>query len=274
VREEIQAASISYVSNPPSKMAKSLVLPSGTLELGADMALLTSDRELGGESLGLTDLGLLRPRARKSWNGWLETFVATQLLVKQPNRADEPIWQGATAGALFAFEEHFGFELAGSGGPMLGDAGFWIGAEPRLLAKAIMEYDVRFQVGVGYAFSVFDYAADAMPDFALHEAVLHAEAQLGSNRGSFWVRMDYRLPFASAVADTFEPTPQINLQLGGVLSAGRNTAWNVFAYVAVIDRGELSDPATTLPILDGGFDQQQWVIGVQHRFGAEPPPPR
>ena len=30
--------------------------------------------------------------------------------------------------------------------------------------------------------------------------------------------------------------------------------------------GELSKPETTLPILDGGFDQQQLVVGVEYRF--------
>ena len=32
--------------------------------------------------------------------------------------------------------------------------------------------------------------------------------------------------------------------------------WDLFVDFAVIDRGELDDPATRLPILDGGFDQQ------------------
>jgi hypothetical protein len=42
--------------------------------------------------------------------------------------------------------------------------------------------------------------------------------------------------------------------------------WDVYASLTIIDRGELERPETTLPILDGGFDQQQLTIGVEYRF--------
>jgi hypothetical protein len=262
-----QVFATSAVFNPASKLTPALVLPAGTIEVGGDMALLTSDRELGGAALDLTDLGLLRLRGRKAWNGWLEASVSTQLLVKQPRAADEPFWQGAAAGARAALSECFALQLAGSGGPLLDVEGFWIAAEPRLLAKRAVDSDVRFELGLGYALTALEFAAETQPSFALHEAVLHAEAQLGSHHGGFWVRLDYRLPFAHAGGGAFDPTPQLDLQIGGVLSAGSRDDWDLFAYGAIVDRGELGDDATSLPILVGGFDQQQWVIGVQHRFG-------
>jgi hypothetical protein len=40
--------------------------------------------------------------------------------------------------------------------------------------------------------------------------------------------------------------------------------WDVFAKVVIIDRGELGMSATQLPILDGGFDQHQLVLGLTY----------
>lgn len=47
-------------------------------------------------------------------------------------------------------------------------------------------------------------------------------------------------------------------------------AWDVYAVYAVIDRGELGKPETTLPNLDGGFDQRQLVVGVRYRHDPKP----
>jgi hypothetical protein len=45
--------------------------------------------------------------------------------------------------------------------------------------------------------------------------------------------------------------------------------WDLFAELVVLDRGDLSHPATTLPILDGGFDQTHLVVGLTRRFKRE-----
>jgi hypothetical protein len=36
----------------------------------------------------------------------------------------------------------------------------------------------------------------------------------------------------------------------------------------VIDRGDIANPATRLPILDGGFDQKQIMFGVTRHIDA------
>jgi hypothetical protein len=46
----------------------------------------------------------------------------------------------------------------------------------------------------------------------------------------------------------------------------------LFVDFAVIDRGELSDPSTRLPILDGGFDQRQVIFGVTRHIEGKPRP--
>ena len=42
--------------------------------------------------------------------------------------------------------------------------------------------------------------------------------------------------------------------------------WDLFAEFAIVDRGDMENPATRLPIMDGGFDQQQILLGVTRHF--------
>ena len=49
----------------------------------------------------------------------------------------------------------------------------------------------------------------------------------------------------------------------GVLA---NAPFHAEGFTFTTDRGELDKPETTLPILDGGFDQLQLAIGVEYRF--------
>lgn len=62
-----------------------------------------------------------------------------------------------------------------------------------------------------------------------------------------------------------DPNVRLCLELGGVVSP-EDTNWDFYATYSIIDRGSVDAPGSTLPILDGGFDQRQWILGVQHRF--------
>jgi len=46
---------------------------------------------------------------------------------------------------------------------------------------------------------------------------------------------------------------------------------DVWLRAAVVDRGDLAVPASVLPILDGGFDQQQLTLGVTYRSEERDP---
>ena len=67
-----------------------------------------------------------------------------------------------------------------------------------------------------------------------------------------------------------DPQPRLDFHAGTVLSIVKE--WDLFADFAVIDRGDVANPATRLPILDGGFDQKQIVFGViRHIDGPKLP---
>jgi hypothetical protein len=248
-------------------MRDALALPSGVIELGGELALLTSSAELAGDAIAFTDVGLLRLRARKSFGGQLELFAATQLLVKEPSANDAELWQGALAGAQWLFAPDLAVSLQASGGPVLDGGDGFLTTSTTFTTKQKVDYHVHFELGVGYAFTALDLAASGDRFFHVHEAHAYAEGQLGERSGGMFVRFAYHLPFASS--RELDTTVKLDVQIGAVLVAGDERDWDVYAACALVDRGEENDPATTLPILDGGFDQQQWLFGVQHRFGAE-----
>jgi hypothetical protein len=39
--------------------------------------------------------------------------------------------------------------------------------------------------------------------------------------------------------------------------------------LGVIDRGDLENPATTLPVLQGGTDQRVFTFGITRHFGQD-----
>ena len=80
-----------------------------------------------------------------------------------------------------------------------------------------------------------------------------------------WVGLGYAIPVISRGSDpttglAVDPQPRLDFRIGTVWSVVKE--WDLYAEFAVIDRGDMADPATRLPILDGGFDQQQVIFGV------------
>jgi hypothetical protein len=56
-----------------------------------------------------------------------------------------------------------------------------------------------------------------------------------------------------------DPQPRLDFKIGTAISLNR---WDLYVELAVVDRGDLANPATRLPVLDGGFDQRQVIFGV------------
>lgn len=280
------AVSGHYVSNPGAKSSEELILSSGQIELGGDWVFVTADglplgRDANAlpntESVKLTDLALLRLRARRAFGKTLELFAAGEFLAKAPSAFDASIWQEAELGVRVPFAKHFAFELGGSTGPTLAHSGYWWQPNPRLLFKASAGSFLRFALDLGDSFTALELNDSRPKPIWLDEVALGTEAQFGDEHGAFWARADYFVPLASsgqitgpspAYSGKFAPQVRINLQVGAVLSI-ESTGWDAYAMYAFIDRGELDKPLTTLPILDGGFDQQQLTIGVVHRFGGD-----
>ena len=67
-----------------------------------------------------------------------------------------------------------------------------------------------------------------------------------------------------------DPQNRVNFHIGTVLAFLRG--WDLFAQYSVLDRGDLGANETTLPILEGGFDQRQLIIGINRRYNTRKAP--
>ena len=269
---------VSSITSIASKSSRRLVLPAGFVELGGEMAFITSnDAILTNRALKFTDVGLLRLRARRAFSDWFELYLGTELLAKQPSDTHGSILQGVTAGALAEFKEGYASSFSASLGPLFTQTGWWLELGPDLTMKPIANRYMRFVLDAGNKLTLVHFDQPTPQKLWLEEIRMGGEVQLGDDRASMWVGLDYRVPYASGPSGSsawpgFDPLVRLNVQVGGLLSLGRDdfSDWDAFATYSVIDHGEASHPGTYLPILDGGFDQVQITVGVQHRFGPKP----
>ena len=275
------AESISFSPNYGAKNSEQIVLPTQDMELGGEMVFVTSEGRVGAmgdqrSEIRFTDVGLLRLRGRRSFTDWMEIYLASSLLAKQPGEWHESIWQDAQGGVRLAFADHFAARLGGGGGPLFEERGYWWRGSPELQAKASASRLLRFDLGLGSTTTVVKGKANEGA-FWLEELSVHAETQFGAGDGAFWVRLDYSVPLASGPDGTapdprsdryVDPQMRLGLQVGGVLTVS-STGWDAYFAYSVVDRGEPERAETVLPILDEGFDQTQIVFGVQHRFDTD-----
>ncbi|XXT17387.1 hypothetical protein WME94_44885 [Sorangium sp. So ce429] len=271
------AASASFDSSSVRALStSSLLLPAGGLEIGGEMTLVTSELSLGrdpdGEGLAFTDVGLLSLNGRYSF-GPVELAAAMALLVKQPDTTDELVPQNGSLAGRVALGDGQALTLRLAGGPLLGDLGLWEGGELLLQAKRAAHSTLVFQGALGGAFTHLDFAEETEQPFWLGEVVVNAETILRTPVRAFtlWLGVDLRFPVLHN-PDNHDPDPsgflapttRLNVYVGTAYSYVED--WDLYLRVAVLDRGDKAEPWTMVPILDGGFDQQQFSLGVMHRW--------
>jgi hypothetical protein len=261
-----------------SKVSERFVSPSGHVDVRGELGLITSDAVVTPTRLKLGDLALFRPSVRRSFSDELELSLTTTLLAKEPTTNHDWTWQGASLGATFEPTPGYALVLQGQGGPLLDGAGSaWSGAAG-VGAKWSLGRDTRLGLSLGNQLTALDERGRLGTRAWIDELVLGTEAQYGRSEAAMWVGLNYAIPLAKSGNLPNAPTPlalqpstRLDLQVGFVFRTGKNDDWDLFAYYAWLDRGEASRPETRLPILDGGFDQQQVVLGVGHRFAPKPP---
>ncbi|HEU5061416.1 MAG TPA: hypothetical protein VFU21_33050 [Kofleriaceae bacterium] len=253
-----------------------LVNPRRELELGGSFRFVTAPEsnltaDDGGE-LRFSDVGIFHAGGRLSFARRFEVAAGIDLLAKQPGYLDEPAFNGGDLGVRFSLGKKWALWARGAGGPLLDDAGGWGDAAGGLQARTSIDETIRFQAAAGVSGTRLFMGEDSgRPWFT--ELVSHGEALLRTPRGEVagWLGIDYRVPLAHSDGNLeIDPQTRLNFQLGFML--GYVGKWDLYAVYAVIDRGDVEDPATTLPVLDGGFDQSQLILGGSRRFDLEPKP--
>jgi hypothetical protein len=244
-----------------------LVLPSGG-ELTAQMRFVTADAMLDGDRLKFTDLALFGVSGRWSLFTKLEVSASVELLPKQPSFTDEKPWQSVGFALRSPLGRHVALALSGGGGHLMDHTGMWTREALTLDWKKPIHRDfLAFDIQAGVqGLGLRDPKTTSSTAF-LTEVSLRTTALFHEPRGHWgaWLGIAYAVPVQASGRDPttelpIDPQPRLGFHVGTVLSAVKQ--WDIFVDVSVIDRGDLANPATRLPILDGGFDQRQIMFGV------------
>jgi hypothetical protein len=253
-----------------------LVAPSGG-ELTAQMRFLMTEPSLGGEAppteMKFSDLALFGIGGRWSLFSKLELSLEANFLAKQPSFTDEKPWQSIGGAIRTPIGKRAALQISAAGGHLIDHEGMWT-KEALILEwrKPIMEM-LQFDLAGGVD-GVSLSAPDA-PSAFITEVAVSASALFRVPNGVWggWVGLGYAIPIAFRGQDpttgmSVDPQPRLDFRIGTVLSLVKE--WDLFAEFAIVDRGDMEDPATRLPILDGGFDQQQVILGVTRHIEGKP----
>jgi hypothetical protein len=248
-----------------------LVAPEGG-ELTGQMKFITADSILAARPLKFTDLGLFELGGRWSLFGKLELAAQVDLLPKQPSYTDEKPWQSVGGTLRSPLGKDVAIAVSGSGGHLIDHAGMWTRESLSIEWKKpidpeFLAFDVQGGID-GVGLSAPNTTSSAfLTELAIQTSTLFHEP---SGHWGAWIGIGYAVPVQSSGHDpttnmVIDPQPRLDFHAGTVLSIVKQ--WDLFVDFAVIDRGDASNPATQLPILDGGFDQKQIVFGVTRHIG-------
>lgn len=254
-----------------------LVLPSGG-ELTAQMKFVTAGPLFSDKKLEFTDLALFGLTGRWSLFSRLELAASVDLLPKQPAYTDEKPWQSAGATLRSPLGRRVAIAVSGSGGHLLGHSGMWT-REALMIEwkKPIDDEFLSFDVAAGIDGLGLSAPKTTKSTAFITELSINTTALFRVPNGKWggWVGIGYAVPVQASGHDPtteirIDPQPRLDFHMGSVLALVPK--WDLFVDFAVVDRGELSDPSTRLPILDGGFDQRQVIFGVTRHIEGKPRP--
>lgn len=247
-----------------------LVLPSGG-ELTGQMRFMTAEPVFSDEPVRFSDLAMFELAGRWSLLPRLEVSAQVDLLAKQPSYTDEKPWQSVSGGLRTPLGARAALAINGAGGHLIDHAGMWLQQSLAVQWKKPIARVFTFHLSGGV--DAVELRAPGRSSAVLGEAAIGAQTQFHiEGMWGGWVGLGYAIPVVSRGDDpttglALDPQPRLDLRIGTVMSLVKE--WDLFVEYAHVDRGDLVDPATRLPILNGGFDQQQLVLGVtRHLEGA------
>jgi hypothetical protein len=248
-----------------------LVAPSGG-ELTGQMKFLMSEPVFGAGDMKFSDLALFGIGGRWSLFSKLELSLGVSFLAKQPSSTDEKPWQSVAGAVRSPIGKRAALQISAAGGHLIGHEGMWT-KEALMIEwrKPIMDL-VQFDIAGGV--DGVSLSAPNKPSAFITEVAIGTSALFRIPNGHWgaWVGIGYAIPVAFRGQDpttelSVDPQPRLDFKVGTVLALTKK--WDLFAEYTVVDRGDMEDPATRLPIMDGGFDQRQIIMGVTRHIESK-----
>lgn len=252
-----------YTTDLRSYAKNWLVAPPG-YHVGGELRFITAGSSPDGPAIRFTDLAILRMHGRVTLGRRVELGGSLDLLAKQPDSRTDLFFQGGNLNLKIATSRATAIATGVSGGPTMGDDGFWGSAGTGIIHRSRIEEFIRFQYGGGA--SATGLRLGDQPVEWLAALAGSSELIFHTPRGEWalWLGFDLELPVVHS--DGLDPRSRLGVTIGQVFAAVRD--WDLYATFSWRDRGTTDLPATTLPIIDGGFDQRQFTIGLTRRFSV------
>ncbi len=243
-----------------------MVLPAGA-ELTGSMRFITSPAVPGfgnEEALRFSDLALFSIGGRYALLSKLELSASASFLAKQPSVSDEKPWQSVALGLRSPLGKRTALAINGSGGHLIDHQGAWSAESITLQWRKPIAEILTFDVSGGL--EGIGITAKSSTRAFVTELATNGSALFREPNGHWgaWIGIGYAIPVNVHGTDPttgleIDPQARLDFRIGTVISLDK---WDLFVEAAIVDRGDLSNPATRLPVLDGGFDQRQVVFGV------------
>ena len=270
------AGSTRASSDARTRAKDQIVMPAGNYTIGGTLGFMMAPKSpfQADESLRFTDVVLLGLGGRLALGGRAEVAASVAFLPKQPSFADEFAVQGVSLSARVAFARRYAGWARASGGPTFGTEGKWaaiaVGLETQ---KSLHDFlQVHGQFGMNTV-GLFANGADG-DKLKFKDPAWFTEAIIGADLVTFdkrtfaaWIGTSFHFPvgeFSESAMMDLKPSTRANFHLGTVFSG--LPKWDLLFDFSVIDRGDVNDAATTLPILTGGFDQAMISFGMTRRY--------
>jgi hypothetical protein len=206
--------------------------------------------------------------AHYSIKGRVELSAGTTLLPKKPEWSEELVWQGAGLGARIGFGKRWAAYLRGAGGPIVDQAGWWYAGAAGVQARKSIHETIVFQGSVGGLGSRLDFDGPGNKAWLVEiGATGEIIFRTPGNEVAFWLGSQFHFPVGSGPDDALDPETRVSFHLGTVLAYVPK--WDIVFEVVINDRGDVMEAGSTLPVLDGGFDQTQVSFSIARRFGKD-----
>jgi hypothetical protein len=243
-------------------------------EVGASLDFVTRDGAMGQPAYKFTDIVLFRVHSLVAIGRSTEVFTGIDLLPKQPSFTNESKWQTALLGVRYTMNKHYAAYVRAQGGPGIARDGLWVAGEAAVQARMHLAERVLFwesALGAEYT-RLFP---DDETKIWQTELLAQTGIAIREKHGFFatWLNFGFHFPLVGRPTNPdprtmreIDPQTRVGVSLGALVGVTRGL--DFFLELSILDRGDLANPATTLPILEGGFDQRRIVFGFNRRFGS------